>query len=357
MKVTEVDTPAVLIDLDRVEANLKRAQDYADAHNLALRPHIKTHKLPQLAKRQLALGAIGITCQTIGEAEAMADAGITDIFLPYNILGSAKLNRLAALNARVTIAVTADSAETIGSYAAAFTAAAPLVVLVECDTGANRCGVQTPDQAVTLARLINDSPGLIFGGLMTYPPTNGIRVADTWLARTKQALDAADLSPPVISSGGTPDLLQAGEATVTTEYRPGTYIYSDRMQVALGHGRLDDCALTVKATVVSRPTENRAVLDAGSKALAADRAPDPAVGHGHIMEYPQAVITGLSEEHAIVDLANCGAKPAIGDTVRVIPNHACVVSNLFDRVHLIRGDNVEDMPIIMARGQWQTTPA
>lgn len=351
MHIDEIDTPAVLIDMDRVEANLKRAQDYADAHGLPLRPHVKTHKLPQMARRQMALGAVGITCQKIGEAEAMADGGLSDIFLPYNILGRAKLDRLAALKERVTLSVTADSAETVTGYADRFTADDPLTVLIECDTGARRCGVQTPEAAVALASRIDAAPGLVFGGLMTYPPQGRRAEVDRWLRTAKAALEEAGLPPPVISSGGTPDLMHAAEESAVTEYRPGTYIYSDRMQVAWGHGTLDDCALTVKATVVSRPTEDRAVLDAGSKALAADPVPAPATGHGHITAYPEAVITGLSEEHGIVDLSACTERPAIGERVRVIPNHACVVSNLFDRVHLIRGDHVEEIAKVTSRGK------
>ncbi|OSQ55728.1 alanine racemase [Marivita cryptomonadis] len=351
MHIDQIDTPAVLIDLDKVEANLARAQSYADANGLPLRPHVKTHKLPQMALRQLALGAIGITCQKIGEAEAMADGGLKDIFLPYNIMGADKLDRLAALHKRVTLSVTADSAETIAGYAARFAKAAPLKVLVECDTGSGRCGVQTADEAVKLAQQITDAPGLIFGGLMTYPPKGEIAKADAWLKEAKAALDLAGLPPPIISSGGTPDLQRAAEGSVTTEYRPGTYIYSDRMQVAWGHGTLDDCALTVKATVVSRPTPDRAVLDTGSKALAADPVPAPLRGHGHIVEYPDALVHSLSEEHAVVDLSACDTRPDIGDTLRVIPNHACVVSNLYDRVYLIRGDQVEREAEVTSRGK------
>ncbi|MBS9403654.1 D-TA family PLP-dependent enzyme [Halomonas sp. TRM85114] len=350
MHIKDIDTPAVLIDLERVEANLRRAQDYADAHNLPLRPHVKTHKLPEMARKQMALGANGITCQKIGEAEAMADGGLTDIFLPYNILGTSKLDRLVDLHSRIRLSVTADSAVTVAGYSARFDAAEPLNVLVECDTGAGRCGVQTPEEAVALARQIEDAPGLIFGGLMTYPPKGDIAKADTWLHKAKAALESADLPPKVISSGGSPDLYRAAEGTATTEYRPGTYIYSDRMQVAFGLGTLDDCALTVKATVVSRPNADRAVLDSGSKALAADAVPAPHKGHGHLVEYPNAVITALSEEHAVVDLSACTDKPALGDMVRVIPNHACVVTNLFDMVYLVRGDNVEREAEITSRG-------
>ena len=351
MRVEDVDTPAVLVDLDKVEANLARAQAYADEHGLRLRPHVKTHKLPEFARRQVALGAIGITCQKLGEAEAMADGGLADIFLPYNIIGAGKLDRLAALHGRVALSVTADSAETLAGDAARFEAAKPLAVLVECDTGAGRCGVQTAEEAVALARLIDAAPGLRFGGLMTYPPRGGEQATEAWLRDAKAALAAAGLTAEVISSGGTPGLMRAAETPAATEYRPGTYIYSDRMQVAWGHGSLDDCALTVKATVVSRPTETRAVLDAGSKALAADPAPAPLDGHGHILEYPDARVAALSEEHAVVDLSASAARPRIGETVRVIPNHACVVTNLFDTIHLVRGGDVVSEASVTSRGK------
>lgn len=348
--IAEIDTPAVLIDLGKAEANLARAQAYADAHGLALRPHIKTHKLPRFARRQVELGAVGITCQKVGEAEVMADAGITDIFIPYNILGRDKLDRLAALHERVAISVTADSTVTVDGYAARFTDPDhPLPVLVECDTGAGRCGVQTVTEAVALARRIAAAPGLRFDGLMTYPPRGGASEVDSFLRKAREALEAASLPVRRVSSGGSPDLYSAHLVTSADEYRPGTYIYSDRMQVAFGLGSLEDCALTVLATVVSRPTADRVVLDAGSKALAADPAPVP--GHGHIVEYPEAVVATLSEEHATVDVSRCARKPRIGEVVRVIPNHVCVVSNLFEAVHLVEGDTVVERVPVAARGR------
>ncbi|WP_292272070.1 alanine racemase, partial [Mesorhizobium sp.] len=168
--IDDLDTPAILIDAARAEANIAKAQAHADRHGLKLRPHIKTHKLPYWAKKQVAAGAVGITCQKIGEAEVMADAGLEDIFLPYNILGRAKLERLKALHGRVTLSVTADSHETLSGLAATFTDTGhPLPVLVECDTGMGRCGVQSPAEAVALAKVIDQARGLTFGGLMTYP--------------------------------------------------------------------------------------------------------------------------------------------------------------------------------------------
>ncbi len=350
MKLSEIDTPAVLIDVDRAEANMQRFQTYADGHRLAVRPHIKTHKLPRFAKRQVELGAVGITCQKLGEAEVMADAGITDIFLPYNIIGKAKLDRLVSLNARIKIAVTADSEVTIYGLAEAFNnTAKPLDVLVECDTGMGRCGVQTSDEAVELAKLIDASNGLRFAGFMTFPKTGTIAQTETFLATAKQMALAAGLDPRIISNGGSPDMWRAHDVPSATEHRPGTYIYMDRFQVSKGVGTWDDCALTVLATVVSLPTENRAIIDAGSKSLTSDTL--GLDGFGRVVDYPDAAITSLSEEHGVVDLSSSKAKPQIGDRLRIIPNHCCVVSNLFDEVVLISGDEVVEITPVAARGR------
>lgn len=350
MRIEDLDTPAIVIDLPKAEANLHRAQAHADKIGMQLRPHIKTHKLPYFARRQLALGAVGIACQKLGEAEVMAEAGIDDILIPYNILGTVKLDRLNKLHQHIRVAVSADSTVTVQGYRDRFQFPdRPLRVLIECDTGAGRCGVQTPDEVLDLVRMIRTSPGLTFGGLMTYPPQGKRDKVQAWLSEAKRRLAAEAISNPVISSGGTPDLYHAHDVPAATEYRPGTYIYSDRMQVAWGHGTLDDCALTVRTTVVSRPTADRAILDAGSKALAADLCALP--GHGHIVEYPDALITKLSEEHATVDLTGSDTRPKIGEAVHVIPNHVCVVTNLFDEVHLTRdGKVVETLPV-KARGR------
>lgn len=348
--ISELYTPAVLIDIDRVEANLKRVQDYGDSHGLKIRPHIKTHKLPRFAKRAIKLGAVGITVQKLGEAEVMADAGIAEIFLPYNILGAAKLERLRALARRVHMTVTADSAETVAGLSQTFAGEArPLTVLVECDTGMGRCGVQTPEAAVALAHTIASSPGLEFGGLMTYPAAGKVEANAEWLATAKDELTAAGLAPAIVSNGGTPDLWRAHEVTAATEHRPGTYIYMDRFQVDKNVGGFEDCALTVLATVVSRPTENRAIIDAGSKSLTSDTL--GLVGFGLIEAYPGAVITGLSEEHGTIDLTACTTKPVIGEKIRIIPNHACVVSNLFETVTLISGNEVLETVLVAARGR------
>lgn len=347
-KIADLETPCVVIDLAKTEANLARAQAHADQHGYALRPHIKTHKIPRFAKRQVELGAVGVTAQKLGEAEVMADAGIGDIFVPYNIVGATKLARLAALNDRVTMSVTADTPDTVAGYAAAFLGRKPLTVLVECDTGGGRCGVQSPAQALALARQIAMSPGLRFGGLMTYPARHKYAEADRWLSDAKALIEQAGIDVPRITAGNSPNMWHTGDATVT-ERRPGTYIYYDREQVGHGVASWDDCALTVMATVVSRPTATRFVIDAGSKCLSSDLV--GLTGHGAIRGHEHIIVTALSEEHGIVEMPEPSDWPRVGDRVHVVPNHVCPVSNLFGEVHLLAADGeIETVPVA-ARGR------
>jgi len=351
-RIDALDTPFAAIDLDIVERNLARAQRYFDEHKLALRPHIKTHKIPELARRQVELGARGITCQKIGEAEVMADAGIADILLTFNIVGPLKLSRLVDLAGRVRLSVVADSREVAAGLSAAMAEAGlALTVLVECDTGAKRCGVQTPDEAALLARAIDRLPGLAFGGLMTYPPKAQIEITRRWLAEAVAAIRAMQLEVPAVSVGGTPDMYRAHEIDLSTEHRPGTYIYSDRYMAAHGVGTLADCALRIVATVVSRPTADRAIIDAGSKSFSSD--PMGLEGYGAILEHPEAALAQLSEEHGHLDLSRCRDKPRVGDRLTIIPNHACAVSNLHDRVHGVTGDRLERIFEVKARGRVQ----
>lgn len=347
--IADIETPAVLIDIDRAQANIAKAQAHADGVGVTLRPHIKTHKLPFWATRQMEAGAAGITCQKIGEAEVMADAGLGDIFLPYNILGEAKLARLLALHARVTLSVTADSKETVAGLARTFTdPARRLTVLIECETGMGRCGVETPDEALTVAKAIAGAPGLAFGGLMTYPAAGQADEAERRLRETRDALATIGLACQTITSGGTPDMWRTQDSSVVTEYRPGTYIYMDRSQIARGAATLDDCALTVLATVVSKPTASRAVLDAGSKAFSSDTLGLP--DFGEIVGRPDIRVAKLSEEHGVLSVPD-GQTVSIGERVRVIPNHACVVSNLFDEVYFVSGDRVVGVMPVAARGK------
>lgn len=346
----DLDTPAVLIDLDVAEANIDRFQAFCVAHGLENRPHIKTHKLPMLARRQIAAGAVGITCQKVSEAEAMvAEGGVEDVLLTYNVVGAAKLARLRALAGKVRLSVVADSAAVVAGLGGAFAdATEKLTVLVECDTGAGRCGVPTPAAACDLALAIASTPGLRFGGLMTYPAVGGAATVQAFMTEAVALCEAAGLHVERVTSGGAPDMWRAHEAPVVTEYRTGTYVYNDRSLVERGVCGWDDCALTVLATVVSVPTPSRAVIDAGTKVLTSDLL--GLQGHGHVLGRPDIAIDQLSEEHGrLVSAGPIGL--AVGDRVRIVPNHCCVVSNMLDSVVAVRGESVEGPLQVAARGQ------
>lgn len=346
MKIDQLDTPAAVVDLDRLEANIVGLQSYLDRYSIAHRPHIKTHKIPCIAQMQLEAGAVGITCQKLGEAEVMADAGCDDIFVPYNIVGEAKLRRLIELARRVKLSVTADSAYTVRGYAvAAQGAGIELPVLVEFDTGAHRCGVQSPQEAAALAHQIAHSPGLRFGGLMTFPHTEE---SDPFVAETKRLLASDAIPVERVSYGGTPARWRAHTRSELTEYRAGTYVYGDRKTITTGAMSLEDCAFRVLTTVVSRPVAARAILDGGSKTFSSDLS--GLEGHGLLLEYPEADFYGMTEEHGHVDFSRCQRKPEIGERVTVIPNHVCVVTNLFDQVVGVRQDEVEVVWPVAARG-------
>ena len=346
MRVDEVETPVPVVDIDRLEANISRLQSYLDKHGVANRPHIKTHKIPAIAQMQMDAGAVGITCQKVSEAEVMAEAGFTDIFIPYNIVGESKLNRLMMLAMKVNLSVTADSAYVIhGLSNAAQRAGLSLTVLVECDTGLHRCGVQSPQAAAELARLINQLPNLKFGGLMTYPTSDQ---TDLFVRETRALLTKDGLHIERVSGGGTPAMWQVHEHPEITEHRAGIYVYGDRLTLRSGAVTLDTCALKVHATVVSRPTHDRGILDAGSKSLSSDL--HDLYGYGYICEYPDAKIYALSEEHGHVDFSACDRKPEIGERLTIIPNHCCTVTSMFDEVVGARGDQVEVIWKVTARG-------
>lgn len=346
MRVDELETPVPVVDMDRMEANISRLQTYLDKYEIANRPHVKTHKIPAIAQLQMAAGAVGITCQKVSEAEVMADAGFTDIFIPYNIVGGRKLGRLMTLAARITVSVTADSAVVIrGLSNAAQEAGLTLPVLIECDMGGGRCGVQSPHEAAELARLIASLPNLQFGGLMTYPSNEHL---DDFVRATRSLLKDDHLQIERVSGGGTPTMWEVHMHPEVTEHRAGIYVYGDRLTLRSGAVSMDHCAIKVHTTVVSRPTAERGILDAGSKSLSSDL--HGLDGYGYICEYPDAKIYALSEEHGHVDFSACADKPEIGDRVTVIPNHCCTVTSLFDEVVGMRNDQVEVTWQVAARG-------
>ena len=326
--ILDLETPVVLVDLDIVEANIERAQSLFDTLGIGFRPHVKTHKIPFLAELQMKQGAIGLAAQKISEVEVFADAGFTDITLCFNLISPAKIARLRALLDKCHVTTVADNLVVVRALSAGMQGSVvPLDVLVECDTGMGRSGVQTPQAACDLAQAIAAAPGLRFAGLMTYPAPGATLAVQAWLTEARDLCLAAVGHCDVVSGGGTPSLVDAGLAPILTEYRAGTYIYNDRSLVARGVCSLADCALTVLATVVSRPTATRAILDTGSKSLTSDLL--GLTGYGTILGFPDAEITGLSEEHGHVTLKTGSDMPEIGQKVQIVPNHACPVSNLF----------------------------
>lgn len=347
----EFGTPAVVIDLDKVARNIARVQAICDKAGVANRPHIKTHKSPDLMRLQIEAGARGITCQKVGEAEVMAAAGCGDILIAYNIIGEEKVERLGAVHRTANITVAADNAVTIGGLGrAGEIAGRPIGVVIECDTGRKRAGVETPGEAIALAKLAAATPGIQFRGLMFYPTEQSWPETQAFFETVKAGLAEAGLSAEIVSTGGTPNLANVGQLAGATEHRAGTYIFNDRMQVACGSATLDDCALTVVSTVVSRAGPERGILDAGSKTLTAD--PGGGLdGYGLILEHPTARIKGFAEEHGMLDLAKCNVKPAIGDIVSIVPNHVCVVVNMVDRMVAVRGEEIVGEMAVAARGK------
>jgi D-serine deaminase-like pyridoxal phosphate-dependent protein len=348
-RIADLDTPVPLVDIGIAERNLKRWQARTDALGLGNRPHIKTHKLAGLARYQRDLGARGITVQKLGEAEVMADAGLSDMLVTFNIVGRPKLERLASLARRTEISVVADNTAVVeGLGWAGTTAGRDIRVLVECDTGAHRNGVQSPAEAIALAQAIDATPGVTYGGLMTYAKPGTRREAATYLAAARDGAARSGLDTAVISSGGSPDMWKDEGLEVLSEYRVGTYIYFDRSLVERQVCSYDDCAVSILATVVSMPTPERALLDAGSKSLTSDLL--GMKGYGTVRSLDGALVYDLSEEHGFLDLSGSARKPKVGDRLRIVPNHVCPAINLCDRVVIVDGDEVLGAVRVDARG-------
>jgi D-serine deaminase-like pyridoxal phosphate-dependent protein len=346
----EFGTPAVVIDLDRVERNIARVQAACDAAGVANRPHIKTHKIPDIAKMQRDAGAAGITCQKIGEAEVMSEAGLDDILISYNLIGEDKMARLAKVMERATVTVAADNPTVVaGLPRAAELSGRTLNVVVECDTGRKRAGVETTAEAIALAKDIAARPGLSFAGFMLYPPEDAMEVTQKFLDEATAGVREAGLEVRMVSTGGTPNVANLGRIKGATEHRAGTYVFNDRMMLACGAAGMDDLALHVVATIVSRAGPERGIVDAGSKTLTSDTG--GLEGHGLILEHPEAKIARFAEEHGFLDLTKCNDRPKVGDVVRIVPNHVCVVVNMVDRLVATRGDEIVGELPVAARGK------
>lgn len=357
----DLETPVPVVDLDRLEHNLDRMAAYTGEHGLALRPHIKTHKSPRIGGAQLARGAAGLTCATPREAEVMSEV-CDDLLLAYPPIGARKLDRLMALPDRVRLTVALDSAFAIEALAeAAAEHGRPVDVYVELDLGMHRVGVPSVAEAIALAKRVTQRAPLTYAGIAFYP--GHIRGAvdeqdamleqlDTQLSAAVSEMERAGVRPRVVSGGSTPTAWRSHELSAVTEVRPGTYVYNDRTTAELGACAWHDCALTVLATVVSTAVPHQAVIDAGTKALGREPARGvSAEGYGVLLEHPEVSVARMSEEHGILDLSRSSWKPEVGERVRVIPNHVCIVVHLNDIVYGVRDGTVETSWGVEARGR------
>lgn len=347
------ETPDVVVDLDRVRANVDRAARQARDAGIALRPHAKTHKMVEIARMQMEAGAAGLQVAKLGEAEVFAAAGIVDLFVGYPLVGAAKVERLRALEGDVSVAV--DSLDTARALAGM---GRTLRVVIELDTGLHRTGVAPGRPAVDLALEVQRLPDLELAGVFTHEgqiygaadQAQAAHEAFDALVATADAIRAHGIEVPVVSAGSTGGFRHALEHPGITEVRPGTYVFNDSSQVAQGSATWDDVAAFVVATVVARPAEDRAVIDAGSKVLTNDRlaSPVPQQTHGALVGHDGLFVTRLSEEHGVIDGAS---ELRVGDRVAVVPNHICPVINLADSVSITEGGAPVGRWQVAARGR------
>lgn len=364
MHISDLDTPALLIDLDIMERNLERVASYTKQHGLRLRPHIKTHKIPALARRQIELGAAGVTVAKVGEAEVMSAAQPPEILVAYPVLGWRKLDRLMPIARKTKLTVALDSLTAARQLSeAAREADVTVGVLAETDVGLGRVGVQPGDELVELAHKLAQLSCLELRGIAFYP--GHIKAMDAEGERTVEALsellskalgdfDRAGLCRDIVSGGSTPTLFHSHKVTGLNEIRPGTYIFNDRNTVACGACQLEDCAASILTTVVSTARKEGMMIDGGSKTFFSDKL---VTGEdnlfGYVIDAPDASFFRMNEEHGYVDLSASEKRFDIGDRVRVIPNHICVAMNLHEWVYGVRGENVEQVWKVDARGKLQ----
>jgi D-serine deaminase-like pyridoxal phosphate-dependent protein len=363
--VAEVDTPALLVERTRLEANIQRFANMAAQAGVKLRPHIKTHKTREIARLQLEAGSGGITCAKLGEAEIYAEAGINDIFVAYPIIGHEKAQRAAELARRCQLIVGVESATGVQHLSEAARAAGVILsVRLELDSGLQRTGV-APEQAEELGRLILGTPGLRLDGIFTFrgasfpgAPTKDRkelgRLEGIWMVEQATRLRAAGIPIVTISVGSTPTSEGAAYVPGITEIRPGTYVFFDRMTTHSGVSMPGEIALSILATVVSRPAPDLAIIDAGSKTFCGDIVPTSAglSGYGVTVDGQSGIVERMNEEHGIVRLA-AGFNPAIGDKLTFFPNHVCTSVNLSDELVVVDQNVVQDIWPIAARGRRQ----
>ena len=345
MRIHDLDTPAVVCELDKLERNIERMAAHCRRLAIPLRSHTKSHKIPEIAHMQLASGAIGICCQKLGEAEVMVAAGIKDILLPYNIVGALKVERLLRLARRATITVAVDSVATAqGIAAGAGKWGGSVRALIELDTGARRCGVQSPAEALALARQMVDLPGVDLQGVMTYPSRPA---AKPFLDEIVTLWHGDGLPLNVISGGGT-GLEAVSKELGCTETRSGSYVWEGQSRVKSREDLSDDrCPLRIITTVVSTPAPGRIIIDGGMKTFTSY----PPLPYGRCVEYPEIKIYAMSVEHGHVDVSESGHTFKVGDRLTFIPLHQEMALNLHDELVGYRGEQVEVIWPVSGRGK------
>ena len=362
MHYRELDTPALFVDLDVLGRNLDTMARYCEKHTLGLRPHTKTHKMLEVARMQLAHGAIGLTVAKVGEAEVMSASGATEILIAYPVFGEKKSERLARLAGERKILVSIDSEVTARGLSKVLShQGVSLGVLVEVDVGVGRCGLPPGPKAVALAREIGRLPGLEFRGLMTFfgsvwgsleEREKALGEVTLQLEQACEAFRREKIPLEIVSGGSTPSAPLTHGVKDLTEIRPGTYVFNDMNTYHQGSCRLNDCAARVVATVVSTAVPGQVILDAGSKTLTSDPlGAGPATGHGLVVEAPHSQLFKLNEEHGYLRLSPKDPAFKVGDTVTVIPNHVCPCVNLHDEVFTVRNEEVVGSWQVAARGK------
>lgn len=361
MRVAEVSTPAVVVDLDVLERNLDRMSSYCAAHGLRLRPHTKTHKTLEVARMQLERGAHGLTVAKVGEAEVMAESGAGQVLVAHPIIGEEKIRRLAALAAKVDVLVALDSLEAAaGLSRVAQEAGCTIGMLVEFDSGSHRCGVAAGENCAELGKAIQAFKGVEVRGLMTYfgsvwgdeqQRRDEIARLSADVERTTKAFHRAGLPLEIVSAGSTPAAEMSHLVPGTTEIRPGTYVYNDLNTYFQGLCTLEDCAVHVITTVVSTCVPGQVIVDAGSKVFSSDLlSSGPKRGYGRIMEIDGAGLSKLNEEHGFVEASDYGAF-SVGQVLSVIPNHVCTCINMHDEIYVARRGEIIGAWKIAARGK------
>jgi D-serine deaminase-like pyridoxal phosphate-dependent protein len=359
-RVEDLDTPALVVDLDIMERNLRRAAEYCATNNLRLRPHTKTHKSIQMARRQLALGAVGLTVAKVSEAEVMLGAEARDLLVAFPVIGEPKLRRLAAVAGIVRVTVALDSLVAAQQLSrTAIAAGVRFGVLIEIDVGLGRVGV-LPGEALELTRAIVGMPHLDWRGITFYPghikdqkDAEKLAALSRAIGNLRRELASAGLEPEIVSGGSTPALYRSHEIEGLTEIRPGTYIFNDLNTIASGACALEDCAASVLVTVVSHTRPERMIVDGGSKTFSSDRLSSGGPGHGLVMEAPGAAFHKMNEEHGFIDLARAERTFETGEKLRIIPNHICVAVNLHEYVYGVRKGMVEEVWNVEGRGKLQ----